>query len=61
MGFQHANVLLGLAVEDEARTAGDVDRFASADIPDRDAQPEVHRLVDARVLRGLCGHLKLPV
>ena len=58
--FPHAHVLLFLAVKDKARTAEDVDRFVSADIPSRsrcDAQPELHRLVEAHVEHRPCGHL----
>ena len=50
-------MLLILAEEDKPRTAEDVDRFVATNTPDRDAELKLHRLVEAHMVHGPCGHL----
>ena len=42
---------------DKPRTAEDVDRLVSAEIPDPITQPELYRLVETHMIHGPCGHL----
>lgn len=53
-GLPHAHILLTLDAADKPRTASDIDRFVSAEIPDKDKFPELHRLVAAHMIHN--GH-----
>ena len=56
-GLPHAHILLIVAEADKPKTAEDVDRFVSAEIPDPTTQPELYHLVDTHMVHGPCGHL----
>ena len=56
-GLPHAHMVLFLADADKPRTAQDVDRLVSAEIPDPHLQPEFHDTVKRHMMHGPCGDL----
>ena len=56
-GLPHAHILLIVAAPDKPRTAADVDRLVTAELPDRATQPELFRAVTKHMLHGPCGAL----
>ena len=44
-------------MQDKPRTPADVDRVVSAEVPDKDSDPELYRVVQACMVHGPCGAL----
>uniref|UniRef100_UPI0035901195 uncharacterized protein n=1 Tax=Myxine glutinosa TaxID=7769 RepID=UPI0035901195 len=55
-GLPHAHILLWLAPESKVRP-DDIDLVISAEIPDKEIDPELHKMVMAHMIHGPCGHL----
>ncbi|XP_037088895.1 uncharacterized protein LOC119109386 [Pollicipes pollicipes] len=56
-GLPHAHVVLWLAPEDMPRP-DQLDHFVRAEIPDADAEPELHATVTTKMAHGPCGTLR---
>lgn len=56
-GLPHAHLLLILRDCDKPRTAADVDRLVSAEVPDKNADPRLHHLVETFMVHSPCGAL----
>ncbi len=56
-GLPHAHILLIMTDGDKPRTAADVDRAVSAEIPNPNTQEELYRLVETHMVHGPCGLL----
>ncbi|KAL0040314.1 hypothetical protein WJX77_003189 [Trebouxia sp. C0004] len=56
-GLPHAHIQLILHREDKPRCGDDYDSIVSAEIPDKDADPELHEIVGACMIHGPCGPL----
>ena len=54
-GLPHAHILLILDTAYKPRTPEQVDTIASAELPDPDMFPELHRIVVSSMLHGPCG------
>ncbi|POM73708.1 Helitron helicase-like protein [Phytophthora palmivora] len=54
-GLPHAHILLIVRPEDKPLTAQDVDRLVSAEIPDKEKQPDLYETVITCMLHGSCG------
>ncbi|POM72367.1 Helitron helicase-like protein, partial [Phytophthora palmivora] len=54
-GLPHAHILLIVRPEDKPLTAQDVDRLVSAEIPDKEKQPDLYETVITCMLHGPCG------
>ena len=53
-GLPHAHIVLWLDPDDKPRP-DTVDLFVSAEIPDRDAEPELYNIVTTKMVHGPCG------
>ena len=53
-GLPHAHILIWIKPEDKVRP-DDIDRVISAEIPDPESDPELHRLVMTHMVHGPCG------
>ncbi|XP_037093807.1 uncharacterized protein LOC119113624 [Pollicipes pollicipes] len=56
-GLPHAHIVLWLAPEDMPRP-DQLDHFVRAEIPDADAEPELHAIATTRMVYGPCGTLR---
>ena len=56
-GLPHAHLLLIIREADKPATPADVDRVVSAEIPDAQQQPRLHKLVETFMVHGPCGAL----
>ncbi|XP_077252556.1 uncharacterized protein LOC143891953 [Tasmannia lanceolata] len=54
-GLPHAHILITLAKEDKIVTQEDVDAFISAEIPDKDTNPEAYEIVLRSMIHGPCS------
>jgi len=54
-GLPHAHILLTLDKEDKILSARDVDATCCAEIPDKDADPELYDMVVRHMIHGPCG------
>ncbi|XP_028779075.1 uncharacterized protein LOC114735542 [Neltuma alba] len=54
-GLPHAHIILFIEPCDKPKTAEDVDRIISAEIPDKDADPVLFELVTNFMMHGPCG------
>ena len=54
-GLPHAHILLTLANEDKIRSARDADAICCAEIPDKNADPELYDIVSNNMIHGPCG------
>ena len=54
-GLPHAHILLWLSTEDAPHDAETIDKIISAEIPDRDVNPELHRIITRHNIHGPCG------
>ena len=53
-GLPHVHLLLWLAAPDKMRTVSDYDEVVSAEFPDADAEPDLHRLVMDHMVHVPC-------
>lgn len=56
-GLPHMHLLLNLAPEDKLRTAADIDKVISAELPDPVLQPRLFAVVSRQNMHGPCGVL----
>jgi hypothetical protein len=54
-GLPHAHLLVFLAARDQAKLCTDYDKFCSAELPCKVAQPELYDLVVRHMMHGPCG------
>ena len=54
-GLPHAHILLILDGPDKPRTPDDYDRFVRAELPDKEQEPQLYKLVVENMLHGPCG------
>ena len=54
-GLPHAHILIILRHEDKIRTAEDIDRLISAEIPDKNLNPQLFEIVSKSMVHGPCG------
>jgi len=52
----HAHILLWVAPEDKVKPEN-IDLVISAEIPDKEQDPELHKMVMAHMIHGPCGNL----
>ncbi len=55
-GLPHAHILLWVAAEDKPMP-DDIDMVISAEIPDKEQDPELHNIVMSQMIHGPCGNL----
>ena len=55
-GLPHAHILLWVASEDKVKPK-DIDLVISAEIPDQEQDPHLHKMVMAHMIHGPCGNL----
>ena len=53
----HVHMLLTMVARDKPRTPKDIDYVISAEIPDKNTNPELHRIVTTNMIHGPCGLL----
>ena len=53
------HMLITMVPRDKPRTSTDIDRAVSAEIPDKETNPELHRIVTSHMIHGPCGHWNL--
>ena len=51
----HIHMLLTMVPRDKPRTAREIDCVISAEIPNKEANPELHRIVTTNMIHGPCG------
>lgn len=56
-GLPHVHMLIHLADVCKLRNVEDIDNFISAQIPDKDEEPELYEIVSRCMIHGPCGHL----
>ncbi|KAJ0254528.1 Helitron helicase-like domain-containing protein, partial [Hirschfeldia incana] len=54
-GLPHAHILLWLGNSSKTPSAEEIDAIISAELPDRDADPEAYELVTKHMIHGPCG------
>ena len=54
-GLPHCHLCVWLETQDKLRFPADIDRCISAEIPDKDLDPELHQLVKEFMMHGPCG------
>ncbi|XP_028758138.1 uncharacterized protein LOC114717208 [Neltuma alba] len=54
-GLPHAHILLFLSPHDQLTNPSDVDKIISAEIPDKQSNPELHEIVKKFMVHGPCG------
>jgi hypothetical protein len=54
-GLPHAHILLTLAPGDRPETTDDYDKIVCAELPDKDTEPELYKIVTKNLLHGPCG------
>ena len=56
-GLPHCHLLLILAEDSKVRDADDIDSLISAEIPDKETQPELFSIIKSSMVHGPCGTL----
>ena len=54
-GLPHVHMLIFLEDEYKIRTGNDVDRIVCAEIPDRETEPLLYKLIKEKMVHGPCG------
>lgn len=54
-GLPHAHILLWLGESFKNPTSDDIDKIISAELPDRETDPEAYSLVEQHMMHGPCG------
>ncbi|GJS41039.1 hypothetical protein Tco_0566082, partial [Tanacetum coccineum] len=54
-GLPHCHLCIWLETNDKLKTPADIDRCISAEIPDKEVDPELHQLVKECMMHGPCG------
>ena len=54
-GLPHAHVCLFLHKDDKIPSADQIDKYISAEIPDKDEDPDLYKLVSDFMMHGPCG------
>nr|GEZ81568.1 ATP-dependent DNA helicase PIF1-like [Tanacetum cinerariifolium] len=54
-GFPHCHILLWLETEDKITTTGKIKEYISAEIPNKDEDPELYQLATDHMMHGSCG------
>ncbi|KAG3182904.1 hypothetical protein C6341_g5720 [Phytophthora cactorum] len=54
-GLPHAHILVILAVEDKPRTRQIIDKMVSAELPDKENNPQLYETVTTCMIHGPCG------
>nr|GEZ82120.1 DNA helicase PIF1, ATP-dependent [Tanacetum cinerariifolium] len=54
-GLPHCHILLWIETEDNITTTGKIDEYISAEIPNKDEDPELYQLVTDHMMHGPCG------
>lgn len=56
-GLPHAHMLFTLREQDKFKTAEMIDKYVSAQIPDKETHPELYDIVTKCMIHGPCGNL----
>jgi hypothetical protein len=54
-GLPHAHILVILEPDAKPRSCEDYSKFVSCEIPDKEVNPELHRVVTTSMIHGPCG------
>lgn len=54
-GLPHAHILLWLEGDFKNPTSSDIDKIISAELPDKETDPEAYSLVEQHMMHGPCG------
>ncbi|GJU06527.1 DNA helicase PIF1, ATP-dependent [Tanacetum coccineum] len=54
-GLPHCHILLWIEPQDKLTTTGKIDNYISAEILNKDEDPELYQLVTNHIMHGLCG------
>ena len=54
-GLPHVHILIILASEDKLQTPKDFDLIVSAEIPDKEKQPNLYKTISRNMIHGPCG------
>ncbi|GJW89245.1 hypothetical protein Tco_0164585 [Tanacetum coccineum] len=54
-GLPHCHILLWLETEDKITTTAKIDKYISAEIPNKDEDPDLYQIVTDHMMHGPCG------